>query len=135
VYGEEEASFMVKKVLVVDDSALIHHMYKMVLSRYKCTIIAAQNGKMGLEMLAKHPDVDLVLLDINMPVMTGLEFIAKVKELGTYEHIPIVIVSTEGEEDFTQRGMAMGARGYVTKPVQPSDLHALIETLCAPRGQ
>jgi two-component system chemotaxis response regulator CheY len=126
---------MVKKVLVVDDSALIHHMYKMVLSRYKCNIVAAQNGKMGLDMLAKNPDVDLVLLDINMPVMNGLEFIAKVKELGTYEHIPIVIVSTEGEEDFTQRGMAMGAKGYVTKPVQPSDLHALIETLCASRDQ
>ena len=120
---------MLKKVLVVDDSALIHHMYRMVLSRYRCDIVAAQNGKMGLDKLAQHPDVGLVLLDINMPVMNGLEFIAKVKELGVYDHIPIVIVSTQGEEEYTQRGLTLGARGYVTKPVQPSDLHALIESL------
>jgi len=125
---------MLKKILVVDDSALIHHMFRMVLGRYKCDIVAAQNGKMGMEKLAQHPDVELVLLDINMPVMTGLEFIAKVKELGIYEHIPIIIVSTEGEEEFTERGMALGASGYVTKPVKPSDLHALIETICATRG-
>jgi CheY-like chemotaxis protein len=118
-----------KKILIVDDSALIHQMYKMVLMRYKCTIVAAQNGQVGLDKLAQHPDVDLVLLDINMPVMNGLEFIKKVKELGTYEHIPIVISSTEGKEEDTKRGIALGASGYVTKPVQASELHALIETL------
>ena len=82
-----------------------------------------------LDKLAQHPDVDLVLLDINMPVMNGLEFIKKVKELGTYEHIPIVISNTEGKEEDTKRGIALGARGYVTKPVQPSELHAVIEAV------
>ncbi len=121
---------MLKKVLVVDDSALIHQMYKMVLMRYKCTIVAAKNGQEALSMIEKNPDTDLLLVDINMPVMNGLEFIRKVKELGTYEHIPIVIVSTEGKEEDTQRGLSLGAKGYVTKPVQPSDLHALIERIC-----
>ena len=120
-----------KKVLIVDDSALIHQMYKMILMRYRCAIVAAQNGQIGLDKLAQHPDIDLVLLDINMPVMGGLEFIKKVKELGTYEHIPIVISSTEGKEEDTDRGIALGARGYVTKPVQPSEFHALIEALFA----
>ena len=118
-----------KKVLIVDDSALIHQMYKMVLMRYKCAMVNAQNGQIGLDKLAQHPDIDLILLDINMPVMGGLEFIKKVKELGAYEHIPIVISSTEGKEEDTNRGIALGARGYVTKPVQPSDLHALIDAL------
>ena len=120
---------MLKKVLIVDDSALIHQMYKMMLMRYKCAIVAAQNGRAGLDKLAQHADVDLVLLDINMPVMNGIDFIKKVKELGTYEHIPIVISSTEGKEEDTKRGIALGARGYVTKPVQSSDLHAVIESL------
>jgi len=120
---------MIKKILIVDDSALIHQMYKMVLMRYKCTIVDAQNGRVGLEKLVQHPDIDLVLLDINMPVMNGLEFIKKVKELGTYEHIPIVISSTEGKEEDTKRGIELGASGYVTKPIQPSDLHAVVETL------
>jgi two-component system chemotaxis response regulator CheY len=121
---------MLKKVLVVDDSALIHQMYKMVLMRYRCTIVAAMNGQEALDMIAKNPDTDLLLVDINMPVMNGLEFIKKVKDFGTYDHIPIVIVSTEGKEEDTKRGLALGAAGYVTKPVQPSDLHALIEMLC-----
>ena len=120
---------MLKKVLVVDDSALIHQMYKMVLMRYKCEIIDALNGQEGLDKLAKNSDADLILLDINMPLMNGLEFIKKLKDLGKFNHIPIVIVSTEGKEEDTIRGLALGAKGYVKKPFQPSDLHALIEKL------
>lgn len=120
---------MLKKVLVVDDSALIHQMYKMVLMRYKCQIVDALNGQDGLDKLGKNPDADLILLDINMPVMNGLDFIKKVKELGSFDHIPIVLVSTEGKEEDTMRGLALGAKGYVKKPFQPSDLHLLIEKL------
>lgn len=75
---------MLKKVLVIDDSALIHQMYKMVLMRYKCDIVDALNGQDGLDKLAKNPDTNMILLDINMPLMNGLEFIKKVKGLGTY---------------------------------------------------
>jgi two-component system chemotaxis response regulator CheY len=120
---------MLKKVLVVDDSALIHQMYKMVLMRYKCDIIDALNGQEGLDKLVKNPDVNLILLDINMPLMNGLEFIKKVKDLGKYDNIPIIIVSTEGKEEDTMRGLTLGAKGYVKKPFQPSDLHTLIEKL------
>jgi len=120
---------MLKKVLIIDDSALIHQMYKMALSRFKCAFVSAKNGLEGLEQLAKNPDLDLVLLDINMPLMGGLEFLKKVKELGTYNHIPIVIVSTEGHEEDTKRGLELGARSYVTKPIQTRDLHAVIEKI------
>ncbi len=120
---------MIKKVLVVDDSALIHQMYKMVLMRYRCEIIDALNGQDGLDKLEKNPDVDMMLVDINMPLMNGLEFIQKVKALGKYDHIPIIIVSTEGKEEDTQRGLALGAKGYVKKPFQPSALHTLIGQL------
>ena len=120
---------MIKKVLVIHDSALIHQMYKMVLMRYKCEIVDALNGQDGLDKLAKNPDADMVLLDINMPVMNGLEFIKKAKELGKYDHIPIIIVCTEGKEEDTMKGLALGAKGYVKKPFQPSDLHALIDKL------
>jgi two-component system chemotaxis response regulator CheY len=125
---------MLKKVLVVDDSALIHQMYKMVLMRYRCEIIDALNGQDGLDKLAKHPDVSLMLVDINMPLMNGLEFIQKVKAAGKYDNIPIIIVSTEGKEEDTQRGLAMGAKGYVKKPFQPSELHGLIGKLFGGQG-
>lgn len=120
---------MLKKVLVIDDSALIHQMYKMVLMRYKCAIVNALNGQEGLDKLAKNGDINLVLLDINMPVMNGLDFIKKAKEVGTYNHIPIIVVSTEGKEEDTMKALSLGAKGYVKKPFQPSDLHALIDKL------
>ena len=123
---------MVKKVLIIDDSALIHQMYKMALSRFKCAFVSAKNGLEGLEQLAKNPDTDLVLLDINMPLMGGLEFLKKIKELGTYEHIPIVIVSTEGHEEDTKRGLELGAKDYVKKPIQTRDLHAVVNKLFPP---
>ncbi len=121
---------MLKKILVIDDSAIIHQMYRMVLTRYKCQIVAANDGQDGLNKLAKNTDVNLILVDINMPIMNGLEFIRKVKEAGTFGHIPIVIVSTEGKDDDTRKGLALGANAYVKKPFQPSDIHALIEELC-----
>jgi len=123
---------MLKKVLIVDDSALIHQMYKMALSRYKCTFVSAKNGVEGLGELAKHADIDLVLLDINMPLMGGLEFLKKVNEMGTYKHIPIVIVSTEGHEEDTKRGLDLGAKDYVKKPIQTRDLHAVVDKLFPP---
>jgi two-component system chemotaxis response regulator CheY len=64
-----------------------------------------------------------------MPMMNGLEFIKELKEKGKFDHIPIVIVSTEGKEEDTMRGLALGAKGYVKKPFQPSDLHTLIAKL------
>jgi CheY-like chemotaxis protein len=120
---------MLKKVLVVDDSALIHQMFKMALLRYKCTILPAKNGEAALDLLVQNPDIDLILLDVNMPIMGGHEFLRKVKELGRYSHIPIVIQSTEGKEEDTKRGMELGATAYVTKPIQTPALHALIEKL------
>ena len=107
-------------------------MYKMALLRYKCAILSAKNGQAGLDLLSQHPDIDLILLDINMPVMGGIEFIKKVKELDGYSHIPIVIQSTEGKEEDTKRGMELGAAAYVTKPIQTPALHALIEQLVPP---
>jgi len=120
---------MLKKVLAVDDSTLIQQMYKMVLMRYRCEIIQALNGQDGLDKLEKHPDVNMMLVDINMPLMNGLEFIQKVKAAEKFKSIPIIIVSTEGKEEDTQRGLALGASGYVKKPFQPSDLHSLISKL------
>ncbi len=120
---------MLKKVMVVDDSAVIHQMYKMALSRYKCAVLPARNGQEAMGLLTQHPDIDLILLDINMPIMGGLEFLKKVKELGSCSKIPIVIQSTEGKEDDTRRGMELGAAGYLTKPVQTGALHAMIEKL------
>jgi len=120
---------MIKKVLIIDDSALIHQMYRLVMKRYNCAIVDAMNGQEALDMLAVQSDIDLILLDINMPVMNGLQFIEKASALGIVSRVPVIIISTEGKEEDTIRGLKLGARGYLKKPFQPPQLHQLIEKM------
>lgn len=117
---------MLERIMVVDDSALIHQMYRLVMNVYKCEIIDAMDGREALDILANRQDIQLILLDINMPVMNGLRFMEKAASLGITRTIPIIIISTEGKEEDTVKGLALGARGYLKKPFQPADLHALI---------
>jgi two-component system chemotaxis response regulator CheY len=120
---------MLKKVLVVDDSSLIHQMYKLVLLRYKCEIVDAMNGQEALDIITLQQDIQLVLLDINMPVMNGVQFMEKAAALGITKRVPVIIISTEGKEEDTIRGLKLGAKGYLKKPFNPPDLHDLIDKI------
>jgi len=120
---------MLSKVLVVDDSALIHQMYRLVLSRYACEIADAMNGQEALDVLARQDDIQLILLDINMPVMNGVQFLEKATALGIQRRLPIIVISTEGKEEDTLRALKLGAKGYLKKPFAPPDLYALIEQI------
>ncbi len=118
-----------KKILIIDDLPELHLIYKMMLIRYQCEIISALNGQDGLDLLAKHPDVDLILLDINMPLMTGLDFIRAVKEQEQYSLIPIILISTPGMESDAGKGLRLGAQWCIKKPFAPRDLHLLLDKL------
>jgi two-component system chemotaxis response regulator CheY len=120
---------MFNKILVVDDSALIHQMYRLVMNRYNCTIADAMNGQEALDVLAVQKDIELILLDINMPVMNGVQFLEKASALGIVSKIPVIVISTEGKEEDTIRGLKLGARGYLKKPFHPSELHEMIEKI------
>ena len=122
---------MLKKVLVVDDSPLIQQMYSLVLSRYKCDIVSALNGQEAFDKLAGHKDVELILLDVNMPVMNGLQFLEKASAAMIPSRIPVIIISTEGKEEDVLRGLKLGARGYLKKPFHPDRLHELLEKIFA----
>ena len=117
---------MLKKVLIVDDSPLIHKMYRLVMTRYGCNFLDAHNGQDALDVLARECDIDLVLLDINMPVMNGVQFLEKAAHTQLAQKVPIIVISTEGKEQDTLKGLELGARGYLTKPFQPADLHEMI---------
>lgn len=117
----------VRKVLVVDDSQLIHSMYRLVLNKYRgCRIVDAMNGLEALDVLSRESDFDFILLDINMPVMNGLQFMEKLKKENLHRSIPIIVISTEGKEEDTLRALELGAWGYVVKPFKPHDLFDLI---------
>ncbi len=121
-----------KKVLVVDDSELVHKMHTLVLQKYRgCEILHAYNGADALALLHKNPDVELILLDINMPVMDGLSFLRARKDSGLFLKVPVIVISTEGSEDDARRGIEAGADAYLTKPFRPAELHGMIDGLGA----
>jgi two-component system, chemotaxis family, chemotaxis protein CheY len=121
-----------KNILIIEDSELLHRMYDLILIRYRAQgikILHAYNGKEGLAALCQNPETDLIILDINMPVMSGLEFLFHCRDQKVFQGIPVIIISTEGKEDDTMRGLEAGARAYLTKPFQPHDLIRIIERI------
>lgn len=106
------------KLLVVDDSAM---MRKVVIRTLKMAdvefevILEAADGSEAVNILRSHT-VDLIMCDINMPVMGGLELLVKIKEEGLAQGVPIVMVTTEGSEPQVRQAILSGARGYIRKP-------------------
>ncbi len=115
--------------LVVDDSKLHHQMYRVVFSRGTLagsTVYCATNGREGYDLLAGHPELTLVFLDLNMPEMNGLEFLERRRSEKLHPHIPVVLVTTEGTPEDEARGRAAGAWEYLRKPFKPADVDRVI---------
>lgn len=116
--------------LVVDDSKLHQKMYKLVFAQGALagsTVYQATNGREGYALLAAHPELALVFLDLNMPEMNGLEFLERRRAENLHPQIPIVLVTTEGTPEDEARGRAAGAWDYLRKPFQPADIERLVE--------
>jgi CheY-like chemotaxis protein len=119
-----------RKILIAEDSELLHRMYEVVFRQHRLAdglLVHAYNGREALDRLAQHPDIDLILLDINMPVMSGLEFLAELRRIDVFRDVPVIVISTEGKHADTIRALSAGARGYLTKPFRSQELHALID--------
>lgn len=116
-----------RKVLVVDDSKLMHKMYEVMLRQY--SLAYASDGRQALDRLREHPDIDLVLLDINMPNMNGLEFMAEMRSDPKRADLPVIIISTEGREEDTARGLEAGAEAYIKKPFHSEEILEVINRL------
>jgi len=116
-----------RKVLIVDDSKLMHKMYEVMLRQYP--LVYASDGRQALDRLAEHGDIDLVLLDINMPNMNGLEFLDQLRAEGSLDRLAVIIISTEGREEDTARGLEAGARAYVKKPFHSEEILDVIARL------
>jgi len=120
---------MPESFLVIDDSKLLHQMYRMIFSQGELAgsmVHYALDGREGYGLLAAHPDLTLVLLDLNMPGMNGLEVLARRQAERLHAHVPIALVTTESSEDDEARGRAVGAWDYLRKPFQPSDIQGLV---------
>jgi len=116
---------MAKRVLAVDDSLTIRQLIKMTLSRAGYEVIEAEDGAKGLQR-ASSETFDLVLSDINMPNMTGIEMLRSLRKLAKYKFTPIVLVTTESQPEKKAEGKAAGATGWIVKPFEPDQLLAVV---------
>jgi two-component system chemotaxis response regulator CheY len=117
-----------KKILIVEDSSTTRSLLKAVIEDLGEDVdtVEAPTGFEALKLLPSEP-FDLILTDINMPDINGLELINFVKNNLSYSHIPTIIVSTERSEEDRKRGIALGAAAYITKPFKSEELQEVIK--------
>ncbi|MGA2120037.1 MAG: response regulator [Bryobacteraceae bacterium] len=125
---------MEAEILVVDDSAAIRKILQRVLRQTGMaigTIMEAGDGEEALAVLKTHK-VHLVLTDINMPKMDGLQFLGRMKENANWEAIPVVMITTEGGETKVAEAVRLGAAGYVRKPFTADQIKEKLAGLLEP---
>ncbi len=122
---------MAYNILIVDDSAIIRAVLVKTLnmSGYDIgTLLQAANGQEALDLLEKNW-VDIVLADINMPVMTGIELVERMAKSNIIKTIPVVIISTERSETRIKELMSRGVRAYLNKPFTPENLKKVLDEI------
>ena len=111
-------------VLVADDEPHIGRIIKMKLEHGPFRVTLAYDGREALDLLAREPDVALVMLDVMMPVLSGLEVLAEMRAAERWRDVPCIILTAAGEDEYQRRAMALGASDFLTKPFSPRRLYA-----------
>jgi CheY-like chemotaxis protein len=123
--GREE-SIVGKTVLVIDDDIRNIFALTSVLESYSVHVLHAENGRAGMEMLSRHPEVDIVLLDIMMPELDGYETMQRIRENPKYATLPIIAITAKALKEDREKCIQAGAFDYMPKPVEPDKLVELI---------
>ena len=117
------------RALIIDDSAVMRKVVERALRQAGLDfseVLQAANGLEGLSHLRSSGPCELILSDINMPVMDGLQFLEQRRNEGLAPGIPVVMITTEGSEPLVLRAIAAGARGYICKPFTPDQVRARV---------
>ena len=115
-------------ILVVEDSPTMRQLITFAMKRISgAKVIEATDGVDALKKLSSER-VDLILADINMPVMDGLKLVSLVKNNQSYKDIPVIIITTEGAREDKEKALAIGANAYLPKPIQTQELIKLVNT-------
>ncbi|EJZ18387.1 response regulator [Rhizobium sp. Pop5] len=117
---------MSANILTVDDSASIRLTTKVTLTNAGYSVTEAVNGAEGLAA-AKGSSFDLIVTDLNMPVMDGLTMIEELRKLPAQAGVPIIFLTTESDADLKARAKAAGATGWLTKPFDPENLVKIVK--------
>lgn len=120
---------MSKKVMVVDDSRFVRQQVGIALTAAGYEVIEAVDGLDGAEKIEQCKDLAMVICDLNMPRMTGLEMLGVVKMGGKNAELPVVMLTTDGQPAHIERARAAGAKGWIVKPFKPELLLLTVRKL------
>ena len=116
---------MSKKIMTVDDSASVRQMVSFTLKEAGYEVIEAVDGKDALEKLSSP--VDMIVTDLNMPNMDGMELIRQARAKDGFKFVPIIMLTTESQGEKKQEGKQAGATGWIVKPFKPDQLLAVVK--------
>jgi len=117
------------RCLLVEDSPTMRQLITFALKRIpNLDIVEASDGVDALKKLPGQK-IDIMLTDINMPIMDGLKLISLMKNNPNYKDIPVVVITTEGGKEDRERGISLGAKAYITKPVQTTNLLKVVKEI------
>ena len=111
-------------VLVADDEPHIGRIIKMKLEQGPFDVTLAYDGREAIQALESDPEIALVLLDVMMPYMTGLDVLARIREDARWRSVPCIVLTAAGQEQHHKQAMALGANEFLTKPFSPKKLYA-----------
>ncbi len=115
-------------ILVVEDSPTMRQLIGFAVKRVpQAKVIEATDGVDALKKLSSEK-LDIILADINMPVMDGLKLVSLVRSNASYKDIPIIMITTEGAEEDKKKALMIGANAYLTKPIQTQELMKLVSS-------
>jgi two-component system chemotaxis response regulator CheY len=109
---------MAKTILIVDDSSSVRQQVSKALTGAGFKVAEAADGQEGLAMVGSNRDIDMVICDVNMPVMDGIEMVEKVKRAPENKSLPILMLTTEGQVSLVRQARKAGAVGWIVKPFQ-----------------
>jgi two-component system chemotaxis response regulator CheY len=118
-----------KKVLIVDDSRSIRNEVADALTPAGYSVLEAADGLEALACLVGHTDISLVVLDVNMPGMNGLELLERIQSEYRSRNLPILMLTTEAERSLVERAKRAGAKGWLLKPIRPELLVSTVARL------
>ena len=123
-----------KTILIVDDSLTVRQQVATTLKSAGYQTVEACDGKEGVEAVRAHAEIAMVLCDLSMPCMNGLEFVETIKGDAAGPPVPVVMLTTDGAPDLIARAKRAGAKGWIVKPFQPELLLAAVRRIAGDPG-
>ena len=120
---------MTKTIMIVDDSASIRTVVGIALRGEGYQVIEAKDGQDAVNKLTGQK-VNLIISDVNMPIMDGITFVKNVKQMPAYRFTPIIMLTTESDESKKRQGQEAGAKAWVVKPFKPEQMLSAVQRLC-----